>query len=580
MTLSPVKSPLLLPEILINIGRFLAKRELIACFQVCSTWHAALEPVLWADLNFEKQLLQSYFVDAERQVRILPDPPTIQRLARHITSIRYRGCQSPISLLILPHIVRLTRLRVFHHSSATLRSLILRNVASLVHIHWEEQYSGLASVYRPPDLVDDMFSVMVQCRHLHTLTLTRSTVSESQAQPFYQLLQQLHSITLSSTSIHSFPSDPIHFPNINSLALLAVDMDPKQQFKLVASCPNLATFSWKARVRTPITADALTLPTTCPRLTALDLSRCESSDSIMAQIMQKSPHLTFLDASRSSFGPACFMILVRSQSRALQHLDVRTCGDVTSEMIHAIMVYCQRLVSFQASDIPARVLIQEPQIQCLQLEILTLNLTEIAQDKTIQFRVYEQLARLTRLKVLTFGPAAEGSRLGAGTGIGAGNGSGGAAPRTWMGIGMGMGTGMNSAAGVGAAGNVGGGGGGGVAVAGARRLQHAIGSTPLNNMMTTLKKEEPDSMDFRLKYGLAQLATLKQLEEFRFEGLVLCKMDVDEIQWIANAWKSLRMVRGVLHKEKRRRARLESKLRELRPDVRLVSIDMCKVTLF
>ncbi|KAF9549219.1 hypothetical protein EC957_004519 [Mortierella hygrophila] len=580
MTLSPVKSPLLLPEILSNIGRFLAKRELIACFQVCSTWHAALEPVLWADLNFEKQLLQSYFVDAERQVRILPDPPTIQRLARHITSIRYRGCQSPISLLILPHIVRLTRLRVFHHSSATLRSLILRNVASLVHIHWEEQYSGLASVYRPPDLVDDMFSVMVQCQHLHTLTLTRSTVSESQAQPFYQLLQQLHSITLSSTSIHSFPSDPIHFPNINSLALLAVDMDPKQQFKLVASCPNLGTFSWKARVRTPITADALTLPTTCPRLTALDLSRCESSDSIMAQIMQKSPHLTFLDASRSSFGTACFKILVRNQSRALQHLDIRTCGDVTSEMIHAIMVYCQRLVSFQASDIPARVLIQEPQIQCLQLEILTLNLTEIAQDKTIQFRVYEQLARLTRLKVLTFGPAAEGSRLGAGAGIGAGNGGGGAAPRTWMGIGMGMGSGMNTAAGVGAAGNTGGGGGGGAAVAGARRLQHAIGSTPLNNMMTTLKKDEPDSMDFRLKYGLAQLATLKQLEEFRFEGLVLCKMDVDEIQWIANAWKSLRMVRGVLHKEKRRRARLESKLRELRPDVRLVSIDMCKVTLF
>ncbi|KAF9333783.1 hypothetical protein BGZ91_011120 [Linnemannia elongata] len=580
MTLSPVKSPLLLPEILVNIGRFLAKRELIACFQVCSTWHAALEPVLWADLNFEKQLLQSYFVDAERQVRILPDPPTIQRLARHITSIRYRGCQSPISLLILPHIVRLTRLRVFHHSSATLRSLILRNAATLVHIHWEEQYSELASVYRPPDLVDDMFSVMVQCQHLRTLTLTRSTVSESQAQPFYQLLQQLHSITLSSTNIHSFPSDPIHFPNIDSLALLGVDMDPKQQFKLVASCPNLATFSWKARARTPITADALALPTTCPRLTALDLSRCESSDSIMAQIMQKSPHLTFLDASRSSFGPACFKILVRNQSRALQHLDVRTCWDVTPEMIHAIMVYCQRLVSFQASDIPARVLIQEPQIQCLQLEILTLNLTEIAQDKTIQFRVYEQLARLTRLKILTFGPAAENSRIGAGAGIAAGGGGGGAAPRTWMGIGMGVGTGTNAAAGVGAAGNAGGGGGGGAAVAGARRLQHAIGSTPLNNMMTTLKKDEPDSMDFRLKYGLAQLATLKQLEEFRFEGLVLCKMDVDEIQWIANAWKSLRMVRGVLHKEKRRRARLESKLRELRPDVRLVSIDMCKVTLF
>ncbi|KAF9093275.1 hypothetical protein BGX23_003502 [Mortierella sp. AD031] len=523
-------------------------------------------------------LLQSYFVDAERQVRILPDPPTIQRLARHITSIRYRGCQSPISLLILPHIVRLTRLRVFHHSSATLRSLILRNAATLVNIHWEEQYSELASVYRPPDLVDDMFSVMVQCQHLQTLTLTRSTVSDSQVQPFYQLLRQLRSITLSSTSIRSFPTEPTLFPEIISLTLLAVDMDPKQQFRFVASCPNLTTLSWKARARTTISLDAFTLPSLYPRLTALDLSRCESPDPIMAQILQKSAHLTLLDASRSSFGFACFKILIRSLSRVIQHLDVRTCWDVTPEMIHAIMVYCPRLVSFQASDIPARVLIQEPQIQCLQLEILALNLTEIAQDKTIQFRVYEQLARLTRLKILTFGPAAENSRIGVAAGITTtmtGGYGGGTVARTWLGMGGAM-TGTGTGSGTGG----GGGGGGSTAIAGARRLQHAIGSTPLNGMMTTLKKEEPDSMDFRLKYGLAQLATLKELEEFRFEGLVLCKMDVDEIQWIANAWKSLRMVRGVLHKEKRRRARLESKLRELRPDVRLVSIDMCKVTLF
>ncbi|KAF9928223.1 hypothetical protein FBU30_002537 [Linnemannia zychae] len=570
MALSPVKSPLLLPEILVHIGRFLAKRDLIACFQVCSTWHTALEPVLWADLNFEKQLLQSYFVDEERQVRILPDPPTIARLARHITSIRYRGCQSPISLLILPHIVRLVRLRVFHHSSATLRSLILRNAATLVHIHWEEQYSELASVYRPPDLVDDMFSVMVQCQLLRTLILTRSTVSESQAQYFYQLLQQLRSVTLSSTSIHSFPTEPILFPTINSLALLAVNMDPAQQFQLVASCQNLTAFSWKERARTPLTPTALNYLTICPRLTTLDLSRSESSDTIMSQILQMSPYLTFLDASRSSFGPTCFKVLIRShQSRAaLKHLDIRKCWDVTPEMIHAIMVSCQNLVSFQASDIPARVLIQEPQIQCLQLEILTLNLTEIAQDKTIQFRVYEQLARLTRLKILTFGPASENSRIGTGLATG-----GGAISRSWMGIGINIGNGAGN--GVGAA-NVGSGAAGG-GTTGARRLQHAIGSTPL---MTTLKKDEPDSLDFRLKYGLAQLATLKQLEEFRFEGLVLCKMDVDEIQWIASAWKSLRMVRGVLHKEKRRRARLENKLRELRPDVRLVSIDMCKVTLF
>jgi hypothetical protein len=218
------------------------------------------------------------------------------------------------------------------------------------------------------------------------------------------------------------------------------------------------------------------------------------------------------------------------------------------------------------------VLTQEPQIQCLQLEILTLNLTEIAQDKTIQFRVYEQLARLTRLKILTFGPAADNSRIGVAT-------NGGTTSRTWMGMGIGTGMGVGTGNGTGVA-VMGAGGGGGAAAAGARRLQHAIGSTPLNNMMTTLKKDEPDSMDFRLKYGLAQLATLKQLEEFRFEGLVLCKMDVDEIQWIANAWKNLRMVRGILHKEKKRRARLESKLRELRPDVRLISIDMCKVTLF
>ncbi|KAF9981165.1 hypothetical protein BGZ75_007581 [Mortierella antarctica] len=86
------------------------------------------------------------------------------------------------------------------------------------------------------------------------------------------------------------------------------------------------------------------------------------------------------------------------------------------------------------------------------------------------------------------------------------------------------------------------------------------------------RRPESDSMDLRLKYGLARLATLVRLQELRSDGLVH-KADVKEILWMGAAWKALRVMRGTMHKNKKKRQQLVSKLLLLRPEVAFVSLD-------
>ncbi|KAF9107260.1 hypothetical protein BGX29_006779 [Mortierella sp. GBA35] len=83
----------------------------------------------------------------------------------------------------------------------------------------------------------------------------------------------------------------------------------------------------------------------------------------------------------------------------------------------------------------------------------------------------------------------------------------------------------------------------------------------------------PDTMELSLESGLDQLKTLKELEVFGFEG---CdhRIDLDDIQWMAESWPRLREMRGLqkvhlhsletdIHTE-----RLRLRMLRLRPSVK------------
>ncbi|KAF9559547.1 hypothetical protein EC968_006534 [Mortierella alpina] len=499
----------LLPEILLHVAQLLPKRDLVACLQVCLHWRRLLEPVLWHDMNFDEQAFHSYFASADRQTRLLPSTFSIEQFARYIVRIQYRGSHSTVAHTVLPHLVRLTHLRVFHHSSKALQSLIRRNAGTLVSIHWEEQHSARTlsmPVPVPQDWVDNMFSAIADCLQLRHLALTRTTVRESQLTPFYATLRRLKTLSLAGTCIRGFPGqDSLSLPALVSLSLLSVDMDPTNQFELIASCPNLTTLGWKSPMG-PISMGsyAQIVSVKSPLIKNLNISGCECSDALMAQVIKGSPHLSRLVATKSSFGTACVLSVLSRLSAQLRELDLRSCWNVAPEMISEIMAGCFGLVTFHAGDVPAQVLVERP-FGCLKLEVLTLSITEVGKQKNIQERVYEHLARLQRLRILTL-----------------------------------------------------------------CRAELPIGRAAIESEI--LRRPESDSMDLRLKYGLAHLATLVMLQELRSDGLVH-KADVKDILWMGATWKALKIMRGTMHKNKRKRQQLVSKLLQLRPDVVFVSLD-------
>ncbi|KAF9925716.1 hypothetical protein BGZ67_008478 [Mortierella alpina] len=458
-------------------------------------------------MNFDEQAFHSYFASADRQTRLLPSTSSIEQFARYITRIQYRGSHSTVSLTVLPHIVRLTHLRVFHHSSKTLQSLIRRNAATLVSIHWEEQHSSrILPVPVPEDWVHNMFSTIADCLQLRHLALIRTTVSEGQLAPFYATLRRLRTLSLAGTCVRGFVvQDLLSLPALVSLSLLSVEMNPTNQFELIASCPNLATLGWKAPMG-PISMGsyAQMVSVKSPLIQNLDISGCECSDALMAQVIKGSPYLSRLDATKSSFGTGCVLSVLSRLSTQLKELDLRWCWNVAPEMISEIMVGCLGLVTFHAGDVPAQILVERP-FGCLKLEVLTLSIAEVGKHKKIQEHVYEQLGRLGRLRILTL-----------------------------------------------------------------CRAELPTGRAAIESDIQ--RRPESDSMDLRLKYGLAHLATLVRLQELRSDGLVH-KADVKEILWMGAAWKALRVMRGTMHKNKKKRQQLVSKLLLLRPEVAFVSLD-------
>ncbi|KAF9959358.1 hypothetical protein BGZ72_009820 [Mortierella alpina] len=426
---------MLLPEILLNVAQLLPKRDLVACLQVCSHWRLLLEPVLWHDMNFDEQAFHSYFVSADRQTRLLPSAASVE-----------------------------------HHPHPVSRESVY-------------------AVPVPLDLVDDMFSTIADCLQLRHLALTRTTVTEDQLTPFYATLRRLKTLSLAGTCVRGFPvQDPLSLPALVSLSLLSVNMNPMNQFELIASCPNLTTLGWKSPSG-PISMGsyAQIVAVKSPGIQNLDISGCECSDALMAQVIKGSPHLSRLDATKSSFGTGCVLSVLSCLGTQLRELDLRLCWNVAPEMISEIMAGCLGLNTFHAGDVPAQVLVERP-FGCLKLEILTLSITEVGKHKKIQERVYEQLARLRRLRILTL-----------------------------------------------------------------CRAELPIGRAAIESEI--YNQPESDSVDLRLKYGLARLAALVRLQELRSEGLVH-KADVKEILWMGAAWKTLKVMRGTLHKNKKKRQQL------------------------
>ncbi|KAG0379574.1 hypothetical protein BGX24_012609 [Mortierella sp. AD032] len=88
----------------------------------------------------------------------------------------------------------------------------------------------------------------------------------------------------------------------------------------------------------------------------------------------------------------------------------------------------------------------------------------------------------------------------------------------------------------------------------------------------------PDTLDLTLESGFDQLETLKELEVFGFEG-VGHHLDKAELNWMAEKWPKLRVMRGI-HEDILPKVEPDAKRTELREYMQLLRPDVVHETLY
>ncbi|KAG0096625.1 hypothetical protein BGZ93_004232 [Podila epicladia] len=156
----------------------------------------------------------------------------------------------------------------------------------------------------------------------------------------------------------------------------------------------------------------------CP-ITHLDISRSTLLDAEIAELLVHFPRLISFSAQGTNIGTKTITVLsAGSRSGDLQELDVTEIKDCQSEWIQELLCSCSGLLRFRATSIKARDIVfgSKPKWSfpwtCLRLEELYLSITSIATSTDpvvmglshrFQALVYDQLAKLTRLRVLSLG---------------------------------------------------------------------------------------------------------------------------------------------------------------------------------
>ncbi|KAF9091966.1 hypothetical protein BGX23_004758 [Mortierella sp. AD031] len=139
------------------------------------------------------------------------------------------------------------------------------------------------------------------------------------------------------------------FPELETLIMVWNDLPPQCQLELIRKSPNLRSLTWKRGTQLLVQAwlsSALPIPT---GLTSLDVAHSHIEDRDMARILVMAPYLTSLNVRSTPFGVEGCVRLLEHHAPNMKMLDVSGCLQVTSKMVVA-MLSCMPALSRFCSD--------------------------------------------------------------------------------------------------------------------------------------------------------------------------------------------------------------------------------------
>ncbi|KAF9126238.1 hypothetical protein BGW39_006756 [Mortierella sp. 14UC] len=500
-------NPLLLPEILWQIGPHLDQQHIVHCVLACKTWNATLTPFLFQRVSLPRKKLLPNGKYGTR--------PMITALQRNGTHVRHLVC-SPDSNTILRQITpqctavetlvlgkitpevlpilrlcrdTLTRLEMIPNphsnssSPATLTQSYQRTLSVL----------GYSQVL-PRSETTALLGAILDLPYLNHLVLDYLGLRDpAQVLSFFEYCRRLSTLELHNNAVLGQAPHEIEFTSLQSLSLIDSSMQLADQMMLFLQCPSLDNVIWrKDGAMIPIQALSRTWSSGLRPLKLLDVANVKVPDEDLAEALTRFTRLEQFIARDTLFGPLSKTAIANTLRSTLEVLDVVDCPGATSEVVTEIMSLCWSLKSISADSL--RVLdVLENQWLCGDLEELRVVFIgpSMMSKVATQLAIYNRIAAMKRLRLLSLG---------------------------------------------------------------------RYGSTSRWSVRSIL--------DLSLNNGLGLLAPLTELREFDFCQMYH-NIGIEELKFMVKSWPRLEVMHGILSADKDRTAFMESYLQHVRPGVRV-----------
>lgn len=498
-------NPLMLPEILWQIGPQLNQQHIAHCVLACKTWNATLTPFLFQRVTLPKRKLlpsgkfgtRPMITAIQRNgayIRHLVCSPDSNTILRQITP----QCTTVETLVlgkITPEVLpilrlcrnTLTRLEMtpnpHSNSTTTLTQTYQRSLSVL----------GYSQVL-PRSEATALLGAILDLPHLDHLVLDYLGLCDpAQVLSFFDYCKRLSTLELHNNAVLVQAPHNMEFSSLRSLSLIDSSMQLADQMMLFLQCPTLDHVTWRKDGATiPIQTLSRTWSCGLRPLKLLDIANVKVPDEGLAEALIHFPRLEQFVARDTLFGPLSKKAIVDAMRSTLEVLDLVDCPAATSEVVTEIMSICWSLKSISADCL--RVLdVLENKWVCGDLEelrVVFIGPTMMSKSAT-QLAIYNRIATLKRLRLLSLG---------------------------------------------------------------------RYGSTSRWSVRSVL--------DLGLNNGLGQLSSLMELREFDFCQMYH-NIGIEELKFMLKSWPRLETMHGILSADKDRAAFMESYMQRVRPSVRV-----------
>ncbi|KAF8940694.1 hypothetical protein EDD21DRAFT_199200 [Dissophora ornata] len=386
-------NPLLLPELLAEVARYVDSLDWVSCSQVCWTWHTHFNPLVW----------KTCVINSATKT---PPIHALTTYAHHIRKLDYLG-------LLFDYFPRYLNLEILDisthsHTSADYQAwmgtmALIRETPSLSAV----RLSGWQSI---PAV--GIWDAIRENRQVTRLALSHINISFTTVAPFLQACTTLEELELNGCIIWNpwrshvgslwIPKSLPRLQHIRWESL--INIRGEDQVRLMALCPEIRSIYWRGGVSGQFPMNVFLEHLTAgafPNLESLDVLGRGIHDSTIEAVVKRMKPMKTLNFVQTEFGRASLDAL-QLHYQTLQELNLTQCHQVKSADIMKLLRSCPLLTMFKAETLTSSNVDENERWACAErLRELVLYFELDGHDpRSESQRVFECLSNLTALRRL------------------------------------------------------------------------------------------------------------------------------------------------------------------------------------